>query len=119
MLRLDSEQELESHELGRSFLFMVREDDAGFESFPQHDNLINQSSPFDVVRERLAAIDLAFRELQLHVHVVIALFSRFHSSAIASLPLPSFIFVGSVRNALFFMHATVIHKDLHIHSNAI
>ena len=82
MLRFDSEQELESHELGRSFLFMVREDDVGFESFPQNDNLINPSNPFDVVKERLAAIDLAFRELQPQVHVVIAFFSRFHSSAI-------------------------------------
>ena len=70
MHRFDSEVELESHELGRSLLFMVREDVELFESLPQHEPLLPQYNPFDLVRERLAAAALAIQDVQQHVHVL-------------------------------------------------
>lgn len=70
MLRFDSESELELHELGRSLLFMVRDDDGGMESFPLQERLVSPSNPFDVFRERLAAADVAIQALHVQVHLV-------------------------------------------------
>ena len=67
MVRFDSEQELQSHELGRSLLFMIRDEDSGFETMPRSDVLIAPTNPFDAVRERLAAADLAIRDLHAQV----------------------------------------------------
>ena len=67
MLRFDSESELECHELGRSLLFMVRDDDVGAESLPQRAPILPTANPFDVVRERLAAADMAIQALNLQV----------------------------------------------------
>lgn len=69
MLRFDSDVVLESHELGRSLLFMVGHDDVGFDSLPHLPPIEPRINPFDVVRERLAAVDLALHGLQPQVQL--------------------------------------------------
>ena len=64
MLRFDSEVELESHELGRSLLDMIRYDDVGFINVPQPVPFITSASPFDAVRDRLAAAGTTIRGLR-------------------------------------------------------
>ena len=68
MGRFDSKSEFETHELGRSLLFMIRDDDMGFEGLPRDDPPDARTNPFTDVRERLAAMDSAIRELQPQVH---------------------------------------------------
>ena len=63
MHRFDSESELETHELGRSLLFMVRNDDMGFHTLPQSATKDAPLNPFHAVRKRLAAAELALRAL--------------------------------------------------------
>ena len=70
MLRFDSETELESYELGRSLLFMVRDDGAELENLPRPSPLPMPANPFDVVRERLAAAGSAIQGLHHKVHIV-------------------------------------------------
>jgi hypothetical protein len=67
MVRFDSELELESHELGRSLLFMVRDEATTHDILPQSIPLIALASPFDIVRERLAATGLAIQNLHQQV----------------------------------------------------
>ena len=71
MLRFDSEDELESHELGRSLLCMVRDEDAGFVGFPVHAQAVQRANPFDDIRHRLAAVDVAMQGLHAQVHLVL------------------------------------------------
>jgi hypothetical protein len=68
MLRFDSEVHLGSHELGRSLLFMIEHEDVGFDSLPHPPRIEPRTNPFDVVRERLAAVDLALHGLHPQVH---------------------------------------------------
>ena len=68
MLRFESVSELESHELGRNLLYMVRDDDDGIVSVPLPVPCIGAASPFDVVRERLASAALAIRGLRPQVN---------------------------------------------------
>jgi len=70
MLRFDSERELESHELGRSLLFMIRDEDMGFPSWPRHSIVNAANNPFEAIHERLAAADLAIRDLQAQVSLL-------------------------------------------------
>jgi hypothetical protein len=70
MLRFDSEVELASHGLGRSLLFMVRDEDAMIGEFQQHIQSPPRANPFDALRHRLAAVDLAYRDLHAQVHLV-------------------------------------------------
>lgn len=67
MIRFDSEVALESHELGRSLLFMVRDDANGLDILPGNIPRVVTSNPFDVVRERLAAAGHAIRSLHQQV----------------------------------------------------
>lgn len=67
MHRFDSEEELESHELGRSLLYMVRDVDAEFNSFPVHARTIQRADPFEDIRQRLAAVDVAIHGLHAQV----------------------------------------------------
>ena len=80
MLRFDSEEELESHALGRSLLFMVRDDEGGIESLPRSEPVAAPTDPFRNVRERLAAVGSAIQGLRNHVQP----FSHF--SCIFTLP---------------------------------
>lgn len=66
--RFDSEEELGASELGRALLCMVNDDDDGFDSLPRLVRISPPSNPFDEVRERLAAADLAIVGLRPHVH---------------------------------------------------
>lgn len=68
MVRFDSENELESHELGRSLLYMLRDDASSLHILPQTDPVLPMSNPFVAVRERLAAAGLAIQTLQNQVH---------------------------------------------------
>lgn len=65
----DSETDLESHELGRSLLFMIRNDDAGMVGLPRHARNSPIANPFDAIRERLATVDMAIRSLNVQVHI--------------------------------------------------
>ena len=70
IFRFDSELELESHELGRLLLFMVRDDDMGLDRLSRRVCPNSWANPFDLVRERLAAVDLAIQDLHSQVHLV-------------------------------------------------
>ena len=67
MVCFDSELELESHELGRSLLFMVRDEATTHDILPQIIPLVLTASPFDIVRERLAATWFAIRSIHHQV----------------------------------------------------
>ena len=71
MLRFDSEAELETHDLGRSLLLMLRSDGAGLEMRPQRMHFNRPQNPFEDIRGRLAAVDLAFRGLQAQVQLAV------------------------------------------------
>ena len=75
MRRFDSEAQLESHELGRSLLFMVRDNGVGFDSLPRLSPIDLPINPFNVVRDRLAAVDLALNGLHPQVHPLMGLVS--------------------------------------------
>ena len=63
MHRFDSEDDLKSHELGRSLLFMLRDDDVGPLMFPDHGLHIQRHNPFDDITNRLQAANLAINAL--------------------------------------------------------
>ena len=77
MLRFDSEHELRSHELGRSLLFMLHDDDVGLDIFPDHGLNIVRPNPFDDIRERLRAADSAIIGLQSQVQWHLNFFPTF------------------------------------------
>lgn len=80
MLRFDSERELETHELGRSLLGMIQNDDTGIDGVHRLLEFGIQANPFDALRTRLAAAETAIRLLQpqvllctyslMHTHIV-------------------------------------------------
>lgn len=49
MVRSDSELELESHELGRSLLFMLRDEATTLHILPQSIPVVPMSNPFNAV----------------------------------------------------------------------
>lgn len=67
MLRFDSENELESHELGRSLLFMVRSDGNDLHGHPRIVPQSERPNPFNALRERLQSAALAIQELHPQV----------------------------------------------------
>ena len=69
MVRFDSEVELESHELGRSLLFMVRDDADGLHILPDSVPHARTSNPFDAFRDRLTAAGHAIRGLHQQVQL--------------------------------------------------
>lgn len=74
MHRFDSELDLETHELGRSLLFMIRDDDMGLHTLPPPASYIAPVNPFDAVCERLAAVELAIRVLRPQVAAVASIY---------------------------------------------
>jgi hypothetical protein len=68
MHRFDYESELESHELGRSLLFMIHNDDGGLPGFHRHEPISVPDNPFGVLRERLAVVDSAIHNIRAQVH---------------------------------------------------
>ena len=71
MQRFDSEAELQTHELGRSLLLMLRDDEIGLEIPPASTSCAAVANPFDAIRTRLAAVDTAFQNLQAQVLLVL------------------------------------------------
>ena len=69
MRRFDSEAELQSHELGRSMLQMVRDDDVGLHQLLPRTLSAPAPNPFDAIRTSLVAVDTAFQGMQPQVHV--------------------------------------------------
>ena len=67
MVRFDSELELQSHDLGRSLLFMIHDEDSGFETLPRCGVLYAPPNPFNAITQRLAAADLSIRTLHAQV----------------------------------------------------
>ena len=67
MVRYDSELELETHELGRSLLFMLRNDDVGLDTLPIHVPLEALANPFEHIRQRLATSAAAIRDVHNQV----------------------------------------------------
>ena len=79
MHRFDSETELESHELGRSLLYMIRNDDAALPHGFRHEPTLVPGNPFSVLRERLAAVDLAIHCLHPQVHCSLVVTCRHYT----------------------------------------
>lgn len=73
MHRFDHERELQSHELGRSLLFMIRDDEAGLESLYRRSQPAAPQNPFDAVRAGLAAVGATFVGLRPQQQVAPAL----------------------------------------------
>ena len=69
MHRFNSHHQLESHVLGRSLLAMLADEGGCFENSPQEAAIAARPSPFDSVRERLAAAASAIRHLQVQAYL--------------------------------------------------
>ena len=72
MLRYESESELETHELGRTLMCMLRSERVDHECLPRREAPLTRPSPFDVVRERLEAASVAFQDLRVLEQPVLA-----------------------------------------------
>ena len=70
MHRFDSQHELESHALGRSLLAMLADEGGCFESAPEEAPIAARPSPFDSVRERLAAAASTIRHLEVQAYLL-------------------------------------------------
>lgn len=73
MHRFDSETDLETHALGRSLLFMVRDDALDNEILPQCIPLAPPVNPFDVFRDRLSAAAMAIQGIHHQVYLLLCL----------------------------------------------
>lgn len=78
MLRFDDEQELQSHDLGRSLLYMIRDDDSGLDMLSRRSHASAPHNPFEAVRARIAAVDLALVGLRPVVQVAPALCAAYN-----------------------------------------
>ena len=103
MVRFDSEAELQTHELGRSLLHMLDDDDAGMEMYAQRMQLDAPSNPFDSIRTRLAEIDSAFRALQPQVRLPVDINLRDTLAGVPAMALgvPNCLFPMMCRNKNF------------------
>ena len=63
MVRYDSELELETHELGRSLLFMLRNDDVDLDTLPRSMLLDAPANLFHDICDILAASAMEIRDL--------------------------------------------------------
>jgi hypothetical protein len=73
MLRFDSELELETHELGRSLLSLVRSDDVGLYNLQPLVVRVARVDPFDDLRGRLSAASSAIQGLQDQVEAFLCI----------------------------------------------
>lgn len=69
MQRFDLESDLESHELGRSLLFMIRDEETHIDRFPEHVPIIARENPFDAIRDRLSVLGMAIQDLRPQVNL--------------------------------------------------
>lgn len=81
MERFDSVAELQSHDLGRSLLFMVQDEGDDFRAYFERRNAESvthaNTDAFDAVRASLAAVDIAFQGLQPQVHILLGFVKGF------------------------------------------
>ena len=79
--RFDSVSDLESHDLGRSLLRMVRDEEDGLLAYSERRHVEPSpqlgTDPFGAVRARLASVDLAFQGLQAQVHIFVGHTEKF------------------------------------------
>ena len=86
MLRFDSEAALEQDVLGRSLLLMIRDEDTGLEIVPPLPHFERRVNPFDAVRSKLSANDLAFRGLRAQVHLHVDILSSEPAAGMEQVP---------------------------------
>jgi hypothetical protein len=111
MLRFDSEASLEMHELGRSLLLMIRDDDIGFQ-FPQARQQSEPTvDPFAAIRGRFAAVDLAFQSL--HAQVVGFLVSQLRGCGVYRPPRQFAMFRVFCPPQTLQLKVLVIHTSTH------
>ena len=99
MRRFDSEAELQSHDLGRALLHMVRDDAEGLpvsRSGVQHEEPhVEVADPFHAVREQLAAVGSAFRNLHPQVLIAVVCCGKIRSAGNIQSAFRRFFFPGS------------------------
>ena len=62
--------------MGRSLLFMIRDDEAGLDNLSRRSNTVAPHNPFDAVRAGIAAVDLAFVGLRPQGEVAPVLYAE-------------------------------------------
>lgn len=77
MLRFDSELELGSHDLGRSLLCMLRNDNVELGALPRQSELPVRPNPFAGLTERLSKAAMAIRDLHAQVELLSVPCSKF------------------------------------------
>ena len=93
MLQFDDEVALETHDLGRSMLQMLGDDDNGFHILPIPMQFPAPVNPFDEFRVNLAAVDTAIQALQPQVHMAVDYLFTFSLGAMLLLPLCTTFFL--------------------------
>jgi hypothetical protein len=72
IVRYDCEANLASHDLGRSMLAMLRDDDdGGPQILPARVHMTAPVSPFDAIKTTLAAMDVALQTMHPQVHLAL------------------------------------------------
>ena len=106
MERFDSVFEFETHDLGRSLLRMVRDEDDGLLAYSERRHAepepLRRTDPFAAVRARLAAVDLAFQGLQAQVLLFLGCSQQCN--------------VGSCKNLRFGCHVGCCHGNSVFHA---
>ena len=87
MRRFDSEAALESHELGRSMLQMLHDDDVGMFVLPPRAQFSAPIDPFDDIKSSLVVVHTSFQALQPQVHVGFVCHSSGSIQGIVVMPL--------------------------------
>ena len=95
MHRFDDESVLETHELGRSLLLMLRDEDIGLQILPPPSHFALAANPFDAIRSRLQAVDNAFHALRPQVHLVLLCCRQFYGCFVDVVPLGSVFLAAS------------------------
>lgn len=107
MHRFDDESVLETHELGRSLMLMLRDEDIGLPIVPPPLHFVAAVNPFEAIRSRLHAVDNAFQGLRPHVHLVVVCSRQFFWYWVDVVPVGSaicavsYVFVQEEFNANF------------------
>ena len=71
MLRFDSEADLATHNLGRSMLLMLHDDDVGMQIVHPQVQMSAPVGAFEAIRTRLAVIGSELQSLQPQVHLAL------------------------------------------------
>ena len=96
MHRFDSEAVLATHELGRSLLLMLRDEETGLEILPPPLHLAAAVNPFDAIRGRLQALDTAFQALRPQVHPAVVCSRQFSKFWVAFVLMLSVFYAATI-----------------------